>query len=242
MNETRLTATAHGGYERGREQGRRRCDGSRPGRCRSRTQAAGNSRRAAAVADRGDRRASGWVLGTPSAVHRRGRPADADRRGLSDRDRCAEVQFLGKLHRANRPRSKARTRSQPSRSRAADTIGKRRDLCGQRLPDLARRRRSARQEQRAARNSHSSGGRLPVPLPDVLVAGRQRVPLPTLPVDGERLRRSRHQHQHDRGQCVRPGRRADADPRDDRLRRGAGESDERARLSGLARHGQLLCG
>ena len=47
-----------------------------------------------------DRRASGWVLGTLSAVHRRGRPADADRRGLSDRDRCAEVQFLGKLHRA----------------------------------------------------------------------------------------------------------------------------------------------
>ena len=32
------------------------------------------------------------------------------------------------------------------------------------------------------------------------------------------------------------------DPRDDRLRRGAGESDERARLSGLARHGQLLRG
>ena len=50
---------------------------------------------------------------------------------------------------------------------------------------------------------NSSGGRLPVPLPDVLVAGRQRVPLPTLPVDGERLRRSRHQHKHDRGECVR---------------------------------------
>ena len=57
----------HDGYERrlGAE-GRCRCDGSRPGRCGSRTQAADNSRPAAAVADR--RRSPSQRLGFGDAI------------------------------------------------------------------------------------------------------------------------------------------------------------------------------